>query len=81
MKICSCARKYYKAIFHAGVELIFPVSQEQPHMGVKVKVYDVCLARGSSQGDGVTLLEHSWAFCLTCLKQPTNQNTHMTHKL
>lgn len=37
-------------------------------MGMKVEVYDGCLARGSSPGDVIILIEHSWAVCLTCLK-------------
>lgn len=38
-------------------------------MGMKVEVYDGCLGRGASQGDVIILIEHSWAVCLTSLKQ------------
>lgn len=38
-------------------------------MGMKVEVHDGCLARGSSQGDVIILIERSWVVCLTCLKQ------------
>lgn len=41
-------------------------------MGMKVEVCDGCLACGASQGDVIILIGHSWAVCLTSLKQTKN---------